>query len=173
MPLPRLPASTTAFDVATLTQATLRMEMTVAFSGHTPAEVFAFIGDPQRITDWYLLAKAVHMRPPGQDGQQDFDVEFAFFGLVREEILHWDAPRRYVYKAAGDEFPILDYAAMIEIDQTGEREGLMRWTQYFDEIRGEQNRRLLPLILPPINAASLKRLAGFIGGYQTEVKSFF
>ena len=131
------------------------------------------MGDPERIKDWFLLAKEVRLLPPGEDGSTNFDVVFELFGRVHEEILHWDVPRRYVYSAVGDDFPIRDYVALIEIQETGSGEGIMIWRQYFDEIEEEHYQRLLPVILPPINEASLKRLAPLIGGTAVEVKSYF
>ena len=48
----------------------------------------------------------------------------------------------------------------------------MIWRQYFDEIDGEHNRRILPLILPPLNEASLKRLAPLIGGTSVAIRNY-
>jgi uncharacterized protein YndB with AHSA1/START domain len=168
------PASHTGkFDMSPYTGATLRLDMRISFSGKTPAEVFEVMGDPERIKDWYLLAKEVRLLPPGADGEVNFDVVFTFFGQVHEEILHWDMPHRYVYKAVGDDFPIKDYVALIDIQETGPGEGVMIWRQYFDDIEGEHNQRILPIILPPINEASLQRLAILIGGTKVEVKTYF
>ena len=75
------------FDMSPFTSAPLRLDMHIRFSGKAPDEVFAIMGDPQRIKDWYLLAKDVHLHEPDANGQVQFDVEFAFFGLVLEEIL--------------------------------------------------------------------------------------
>ena len=47
----------------------------------------------------------------------------------------------------------------------------MIWRQYFDEIEGDYNSRIVPVILPPLNEASLKRLAPMIGGTSVEMKS--
>lgn len=146
--------------------------MRVPFSGVTPSQVFEIMGDPMRVKDWYLLAKDVVLHEPDADGQVNFDVDFMLFGLVREEILHWDVPTRYVYRAVGDDFPIRDYVAMIEIEQTGPEEGVMVWRQYFDQIEGEHNQRVIPVILPPLNEASLERLAPMIGGNDVEVLSY-
>jgi len=160
------------FDVSPFTSAELRLDMRIEFDGMTPEQVFEVMGDPERITDWYLLAKEVQMLPPGEDGSANFDVVFTFFGQVHEEILHWDMPHRYVYKAVGDDFPIKDYVALIEIQETGPNRGVMIWRQYFDEIEGEHNQRILPVILPPINEVSLEKLAGLIGGTKVEVTSY-
>jgi len=166
------PANDDNFDMSPYTSATLRLDMNIKFSGRTPAEVFDVMGDPERITDWYLLAKEVQMLPPGDDGSSNFDVVFTFFGQVHEEILHWDMPRRYVYKAIGDEFPIKDYVALIDIQETGAGEGVMIWRQYFDNIEGEHYQRILPVILPLINQVSLERLAPLIGGTDVELDNF-
>lgn len=160
------------FKMLPYTDASLRLDMRIQFQGKTPEEVFEIMGDPERITDWYLLAKKVLLHPPNDDGQVDFDVEFAMFGLVREEILHWELPLRYVYSAKGKDFPIKDYVALIEIRQTGKDEGELIWQQYFDLIEGEHNRRLLPVILPPINEQSLNCLAELIGGTSVKLQSF-
>jgi len=160
------------FDMAAYTSAPLRLDMRIEFKGNSPAEVFEVMGDPMRVKDWYLLAKDVHLHEPDADGQVDFDVEFILFGMVKEEILHWDVPTRYVYRAYGKEFPLAGYVALIEVQQTGEQEGVMIWRQYFDEIDGDYNRRIVPVILPPLNEASLERLADLIGGTSIEIKSF-
>ena len=94
------------FDISDYTPANLRMLMTIEFEGIDPGQVFETMGDPARVTDWYLLAKDVKIHPPGPDGEANFNVEFVFFGDVFEEILLWDLPHRYVYRAQGDEFPI-------------------------------------------------------------------
>lgn len=160
------------FDIRAYTSAPLKLDMRVRFRGNNPAEVFDIMGDPERIKDWYLLAKEVHLQEPDADGQVNFDVEFVLFGAVKEEILHWDVPIRYVYRAYGDNFPIKDYIALIEIQKTGEKEGVMIWRQYFDAIEGEHNQLILPVILPPLNKASLERLAPMIGGTNVELESF-
>jgi len=102
----------------------------------------------------------------------NFDVEFILFGVVKEEILHWDVPTRYVYRAYGDDFPLKGYVALIEVQQTGPNDGVMIWRQYFDEIEGEYNSRIVPVILPPLNEASLERLAPMIGGTDVEMTSY-
>jgi len=160
------------FDISPFTSAALQLDMRVSFSGISPAQVFEIMGDPMRVRDWYLLAKDVVLHEPDEDGQVNFDVDFILFGLVKEEILHWDVPRRYVYRAYGEDFPIRDYVAMIEIEKTGAEEGVMVWRQYFDEIEGEYNQRVIPVILPPLNEASLRRLAPMIGGTNVEVVSY-
>jgi hypothetical protein len=58
------------------------------------------------------------------------------------------------------------------VQQTGDDEGVMIWRQYFDEIDGDYNSRIVPVILPPLNEASLERLAKLIGGTSIEVKNF-
>lgn len=160
------------FDMTPYTNAALRMAMRIEFQGKTAEEVFEVMGDPERIKDWYLLVKEVSLHPGGPGGKVDFDVEFTFFGKVHEEILHWDVPRRYVYKAVGDEFPIKDYVALIEIEPTGADSGVMHWLTYFDVIEGEHFQKILPAMLPAVNAASLERLALLIGGTRTHAESF-
>ena len=162
-----------AFDIRDYTQAQLRMLMTIEFEGMSPEQVFDTMGDPARITDWYLLAKEVKIHPPGPDGEANFNVEFVFFGDVFEEILLWDLPNRYVYRAQGDDFPIKDYVALIEVDQTGPTKGVMRWGAYFDVIDGDHNQRILPVILPAINARSAELLAPLIGGVGHSLESNF
>jgi hypothetical protein len=160
------------FDIADYTTAPLKLDMRVHFKGKSPEEVFDIMGDPERVKDWYLLAKDVHLHEPDAGGQVNFDVEFVLFGIVKEEILHWDLPTRYVYRAHGDGFPIKDYIALIEIRKTGDDEGVMIWRQYFDEIEGDHNNLILPVILPPLNQASLERLSPMIGGTGVELDNF-
>jgi hypothetical protein len=160
------------FDIGAFTSAPLKFDMRIEFQGTSPDDVFEVMGDPERVKDWYLLAREVHLHEPDADGQVDFDVEFILFGMVKEEILHWDVPTRYVYRAYGEDFPLKGYVALIEVRQTGDDEGVMIWRQYFDEIEGDYNSRIVPVILPPLNEASLERLAPMIGGSNVEVKNY-
>jgi hypothetical protein len=160
------------FDISAFTAAPLKLDMRIEFQGMSPEDVFEVMGDPERVKDWYLLAKEVHLHEPDADGQVNFDVEFVLFGIVKEEILHWDVPTRYVYRAYGEDFPLKGYVALIEVQQTGADEGVMIWRQYFDEIEGDYNSRIVPVILPPLNEASLERLAPMIGGSNVEMKSY-
>lgn len=149
------------------------MDARIQYSGHSAAEVFELLGDPERITDWYLLAKQVHLHPQVEGEEQSFSVEFTFFGKVEEEILHWDPPRRYVYLAAGPEFPIKDYVACIEVTEETPNSGELRWAIYCDVIEGENFQRILPVMLPAVNEASMAKLSTMIGGTSCSVESFF
>ncbi len=161
------------FDIRSYTTAPLRMDARISYSGHSAEEVFDIMGDPERITDWYLLAKQVKLHPKQADEEQSFNVEFTFFGDVFEEILHWDPPHRYVYLARGEDFPIKDYVACIEVTAESADRGEMRWAIYCDTIEGEHFQRILPVILPAINEASMKKLSKFIGGVDCHVDSYF
>ncbi len=161
------------FDISQYTSATLRMDARIEFRGKTAEEVFDIMGDPERITDWYLLAKTVKMHPLVEGEEQTFNVEFTFFGDVFEEILYWDPPRRYVYLARGDDFPIRDYVASIEVTEYPDGGGTMSWKIYSDVIEGEHFQRILPVILPAINEASMQKLSGLIGGTSCQVDSYF
>jgi|SaaInlStandDraft_1057018.scaffolds.fasta_scaffold47102_2 hypothetical protein len=170
----QIPATspTTEFDMSPFTTAPLMIDMQVRFEGKTPAEVFEIMGDPARITDWYLLAKDVHIPAAASEDLSGFEVEFMMFGRVKEEILHWDLPSRYVYRAFGEHFPIKDYIALIEIQKIGDNRGIMIWRQFFGAIDGLHNQRILPVILPPLNRASLDRLALLIGGTEVIVRDY-
>jgi hypothetical protein len=74
------------FDLSPYTSAALRMEGIISYQGHTAEQVFGIMGDPECITDWYLLAKQVNMHPKVNGQEQTFNVEFTFFGDVFEEI---------------------------------------------------------------------------------------
>ena len=152
------------FDVSTFGAGTERMRATITYEGMTPQKVFDVVGDPEKITDWMLLAEDVRVHPakPGQD--PTFNVVFAFFGDVYEEVLHWDPPHRYVYLAQGPEFPIKDYIGRIEVHESEPGRGEMIWAFYYDEIEGASYERLIPLMLPPIIEASVELLAPMIGG---------
>ena len=165
-------AEDTVFDIRDYTRASLRMDARIEYRGKSAEEVFDIMGDPERIIDWYLLAKTVKMHPAVAGEQQNFNVEFTFFGDVFEEILHWDPPRRYVYLASGEDFPVRDYVACIEVtEQPGG--GLMSWKIYSDVIEGEHFQRILPVILPAINKASMEKLSELIGGVSCQVDSYF
>ena len=125
------------FDLGPYTTASLRLDSIIDYEGYSADHVFDVMGDPERITDWYLLARTVKMHPVNPGEEQTFNVEFTFFGDVFEEILFWDPPRRYVYQAYGDDFPIRDYVAVIEVDARSDSAGTMRWRTYFDDIEGE------------------------------------
>ena len=146
-------------DFSCYTNAALRIRAEVDFAGHTAGDVFDILGDPSTIPDWFLLARSVAPRD-----EAGFTVDFVFFGTVEEEILHWDPPRCYVYRASGPDFPILDYVAVIEIEEHGDRGGCMRWSMYFDRVTGAEYARIWPVMLPPIVAASMYRLGPLIGG---------
>jgi hypothetical protein len=161
------------FDISAYTSAALRMDARIRYEGFSAAQVFDIMGDPKRITDWYLLAKAVKMHPLQEGAEQTFNVEFTFFGDVFEEILHWDPPHRYVYLAQGDDFPIKDYVASIEVSEESPDSGTMRWAIYTDVIEGEHFQRILPVMLPAINEASMHKLSELIGGVECTVESFF
>ena len=161
------------FDISHYTSATLRMDARIEFQGKTAEEVFDIMGDPERITDWYLLAKTVKMHPHVDGEEQTFNVEFTFFGDVFEKILYWDPPHRYVYLASGDDFPIRDYLACIEVIEKPGGGGTMHWKIYSDVIEGEHFQRILPVILPAINEASMQKLSRLIGGTSCQVDSYF
>lgn len=166
-------APTVPFDIGRYTQAPVRMDARIRFRNKTPEQVFDILGDPQQIPNWYLLAKEIRTHPPGEDGETSFNVVFTFFGDVYEEVLHWDPPHRYVYLAKGEDFPIKDYIALIEVVETAPGEGEMRWQIYCDQIEGEHFQKILPVILPAINEASIEKLTPLIGGVDFEVQSFF
>jgi polyketide cyclase/dehydrase/lipid transport protein len=161
------------FDISQYTQASLRMDARIEFKGKSAAEVFGIMGDPERITDWYLLAKTVKMHPLVEGEEQTFNVEFTFFGDVFEEILHWDPPHRYVYLAKGEDFPIKDYVASIEVTEHPGGGGVMSWKIYSDVIEGEHFQRILPVMLPAVNEASMQKLSELIGGTSCQVDSYF
>ncbi len=162
-----------SFDIREFTHASLRMETQIHYAESSAQRVFDVLGDPKLIPEWYLLAKAVHLQEalPGADAP--FTVEFTFFGHVHEEILHWDPPHRYVYLAQGDDFPIKDYVACIEVEQRGENQGTMHWRIYCDKIDGSHYQRVLPVMLPAINKASMEKLCPLIGGVEIQVASYF
>ena len=167
-----------SFDVSQYTNASLRMAAEIRYENSSAAHVFEVLGDPNLIPSWYALAKEVHIHeaptgeaPPGEE--PPFTVEFTFFGLVQEEILHWDPPHRYVYQAKGEGFPIKDYVACIEVMPTGDNSGTMTWRIYCDQIEGEHYQRVLPIILPAINKASMEKLSPLIGGVECSVASYF
>lgn len=157
-----------AFDISQFTTAPEQMRATIEFSGLPPEEVFGVIGDPKRITDWFMLAKEVRMHGSGDD--DSFDVVFTFFGEVYEEFLHFDPPLRYVYKAHGPGFPIKDYVALWEIEPESPTSGQITWALHYSEIEGEEYQRVLPVMLPPIIHESVRRLAPMLGGTSVKLE---
>ena len=162
-----------AFNIADFTNAELRMEAQIKYEGNTAERVFEILGDPELIPEWYLLAKQVHIHPAEPGEEAPFTVEFTFFGDVDEEILHWDPPHRYVYLAQGAGFPIKDYVACIEVEESGPNAGVMSWRIYCDIIEGDHYQLILPVMLPAINKASMEKLSPLIGGTQCTVRSYF
>ena len=159
------------FDITPYTSAPERMRATIPFEGMTGDEVFGVVGDPDRIADWFLLAKEVRIHPARDGEDPTFDVVFTFFGEVYEEVLLWDPPHRYVYLAQGPEFPIKDYIGRIEVEETGPASGIMRWSFHYDQIEGGEFQRIIPVMLPPVIEASLQRLSPLIGGTGFEFEN--
>jgi len=160
-------------DVSDFTAAPARISCEIEFAGMSGEDVFEIMGDPDRITDWYLLAKDVHRHEPGPDGEERFDVEFIYFGKVYEEVLYWAPPDRYIYKAEGPDFPIKDYIAVIEVNMTDSGVGRMRWAMHFNDIEGLDQQKALPVMLPPITRESIERLAPMLGGKVVSFESNF
>lgn len=160
-------------QVSDYTSAPVRIAAEIEFSGMSGEQVFEIMGDPDKITDWYLLAKEVHRHPPGPDGEERFDVEFIYFGKVYEEVLYWAPPDRYIYKAEGPDFPIKDYIAIIEVAMTGPDSGKMRWAMHFNDVAGLDQQKALPVMLPPITRESVERLAPMLGGKLVSFQADF
>ena len=166
------PATSDApFAIGDYTSAPLRLDMQVRFTNRSPATVFDVMGDPAQIQNWYVLAKDTVVDERTADDELQFEVDFILFGKVREEVMLWNPPQRYVYRAFGEHFPFKDYVALIEVEETAPNTGVLRWQQYFTEIEGEDNQRLHSVILPHLNEVSLRRLATLINGSDVSVVS--
>ena len=166
------PATSDApFAIGDYTSAPLRLDMQVRFTNRSPATVFEVMGDPAQIQNWYVLAKDTVVDEQTAEDELQFEVDFILFGKVREEVMLWNPPQRYVYRAFGDYFPFKDYVALIEVEETAPNTGVLRWQQYFTEIEGEDNQRLHSVILPHLNEVSLQRLATLINGSDVSVVS--
>ena len=159
------------FAIGNYTSAPLRLDMQVRFTNQSPATVFDVMGDPAQIQNWYVLAKDTVVDEQTTEDELQFEVDFILFGKVREEVMLWNPPQRYVYRAFGKHFPFKDYVALIEIEETAPNTGVLRWQQYFTEIEGEDNQRLHSVILPHLNEVSLQRLATLINGSDVSVVS--
>ena len=160
-----------SFSIGDYTSAPLRLDMQVRFTNQSPATVFDVMGDPAKIQNWYVLAKDTVVDEQTAEDELQFEVDFILFGKVREEVMLWNPPQRYVYRAFGEHFPFKDYVALIEIEETAPNTGILRWQQYFTEIEGEDNQRLHSVILPHLNEVSLQRLATLINGSDVSVVS--
>ena len=166
------PATSDApFAIGDYTSAPLRLDMQVRFTNRSPATVFDVMGDPAQIQNWYVLAKNTVVDEQTAEDELQFEVDFILFGKVREEVMLWNPPQRYVYRAFGEHFPFRDYVALIEVEETATNTGVLRWQQYFTEIEGEENQRLHSVILPHLNEVSLQRLATLINGSDVSVVS--
>ena len=159
------------FAIGDYTSAPLRLDMQVRFTNQSPATVFDVMGDPAQIQNWYVLAKDTVVDEQTAEDKLQFEVDFILFGKVREEVMLWNPPQRYVYRAFGEHFPFADYVALIEVEETAPNTGVLRWQQFFTEIEGEDNQRLLSVILPHLNEVSLQRLATLINGSDVSVVS--
>ena len=159
------------FTIGDYTSAPLRLDMQVRFTNQSPATVFDVMGDPAQIQNWYVLAKDTVVDEQTTEDELQFEVDFILFGKVREEVMLWNPPQRYVYRAFGEHFPFRDYVALIEVEETAPNTGVLRWQQYFTEIEGEDNQRLHSVILPHLNEVSLQRLATLINGSDVSVVS--
>jgi len=164
---------------ALLAERSLRLQASIEFSGKSAEDVFSIMGDPERITDWYLLAKSVRMSHSEDSVEfmksqdKSFTVDFVLFGELEEEILFWDPPHSYIYRAVGPEFPIKDYYAEIAVASTGESTGTLHWRIYFDVVDSPKSKDLIPVILPPVTEASIQRLSALVGGVSSGVRSDF
>ena len=159
------------FAIGDYTSAPLRLDMQVRFTNQSPATVFDVMGDPAQIQNWYVLAKDTVVDEQTSEDELQFEVDFILFGKVKEEVMLWNPPQRYVYRAFGEHFPFKDYVALIEVEETAPNTGVLRWQQYFTEIEGEDNQRLHSVILPHLNEVSLQRLATLINGSDVSVVS--
>ena len=159
------------FAIGDYTSAPLRLDMQVRFTNQSPATVFDVMGDPAQIQNWYVLAKDTVVDEQTAEDKLQFEVDFILFGKVREEVMLWNPPQRYVYRAFGERFPFKDYVAVIEVEETAPNAVMLRWQQFFTEIEGEDNQRLLSVILPHLNEVSLQRLATMINGSDVSVVS--
>lgn len=169
----RKPISNPEKIISDFTGAPERQHAVIEFSGKTGSEIFEIMGDPDRITGWYLLAKEVHHHAPGTDGEARFNVEFTFFGDVFEETLLWEPPNCYFYKASGPGFPVKDHVAQIAVEMTGKDTGRMIWSMFFDKIEGQEFQRILPVILPVISEHLVAKLAPMLGGQVLECVADF
>ena len=160
------------FNSHKYTDAPLQIEASIQFEGKSAQEVFDILGNPALIPTWFILAKSVKMNPSETNTEENFNVEFTFFGDVFEEILEWDPPKRYVYNAKGNQFPIKDYLACIEIKKTGANEGILYWKLFYSIIEGAHYKKIIPVILPPIIEESFKNLALLIEGSNVKIKNF-
>lgn len=164
---------------ALLAERTLRLQASIEFSGKSAEDVFSIMGDPERITDWYLLAKSVRMSHSedsvgfAKSQDKSFTVDFLLFGELEEEILFWDPPHSYIYRAVGPEFPIQDYYAEIAVASNGESRGTLHWRIYFDVVDSLKSKDLIPVILPPVTEASIQRLSTLVGGVSSGIRSDF
>jgi uncharacterized protein YndB with AHSA1/START domain len=166
------PATSDApFAIGNYTSAPLRLDMQLRFTNQSPATVFDVMGDPAQIQNWYVLAKDTVVDERTAKDELQFEVDFILFGKVKEEVMLWNPPQRYVYRAFGEHFPFKDYVALIEVEETAPNSGLLRWQQFFTEIEGEDNQRLHSVILPHLNEVSLQRLATLINGSDVSVVS--
>ncbi|MEW6997747.1 SRPBCC family protein [Colwelliaceae bacterium BS250] len=157
-----------AFDIKAFTKAKLQMECKIHFKDNSAQEVFDIMGNPELITEWYILAESVRMHPATADQEASFNVVFTFFGDVYEEVLYWEPPLRYVYLAQGPNFPIKDYVAEIEVVADENKCGVMTWRLYYQEIEGENFKKIIPTLIPAMNKASMEKLSEFIGGYKVD-----
>ena len=151
------------------TTAPLQIEATIRYKGKSAVEVFDILGNPELITQWFLLAKEVKIHPPSPDGLTTFNVEFTFFGDVFEEILEWNPPNRYIYLAKGESFPIKDYLACIEVHPANDTAGILQWKIFYSQIEGKHFQKIIPIILPPIIEESFKNLCPLIGGVEYNI----
>jgi len=156
------------FNIQDFTKAPLKMECKIHFEGNSAQEVFDILGNPELITEWYLLAEDVRMHPAKDGEEASFNVVFTFFGDVYEEVLHWEPPLRYVYLAKGPNFPIKDYVAEIEVTADENNKGVMTWRLFYQDIEGPQFKKIIPVLIPAMNEASMHKLSEFIGGTKVE-----
>ncbi|MBL4712663.1 MAG: hypothetical protein JKX75_09260 [Gammaproteobacteria bacterium] len=157
------------FNINDYAKAPLKLEYKIYFEHYSGQEVFDILDNPELISEWYLLAENVQLNSSKGKAKESFTVDLTFFGHITEEVLYKSPPHHYVYSAKGDDFPIDGYIAEIEIiTEPCDNKGVMIFKVYYKDVLNSKFKRIIPILFPVINEASINKLAEFIGGYKVE-----
>lgn len=119
------------FDVKKHTAAPLQIEKS-SFIAAPINEVWEVVANHKGMTNWMPMIKHVELIQQNEDGEWgEGCTRHCQFGpdLLKEKIVHWDAPYGYAY-SIGDMHLVRDHVAFIKLEE-GNGGTKVTWSQYF------------------------------------------
>ncbi len=170
----------TAGDVADgLTQSPLRIDARALFS--VPVEhVFQRLADLEGIGRFFPLIRSARVDYSNSRTACAPDVgtcrvcSVTGMGDLREEIVRWNPPHGYAYKAEGKLAPIRNHLGVFHLQRTESGSCLLVWRQYFQNASGPLGLLLggmFPLVMQVMMKRALSNLLQQLGGeWRTVVR---